>query len=56
MQLSRPAFALHPALFGKGRTRDSTVPRERAAMLSADFKLFATAFVAGFVFVSIMIG
>ena len=56
MQLSRPAFALHPTLFGKCRTRDTEVPRKRAAVLSADFKLFATTFVAGFVFVSMMIG
>jgi hypothetical protein len=56
MQLSRPAFALHPTLFGKGRARDTEVPRERAAVLSADFKLFATTFIAGFVFVSMMIG
>ena len=54
MQLSRPP--LHPTLFGKGRARDAKVPRERAAILGADVKLFATTFIAGFVFVSMMIG
>lgn len=56
MQLSRPAFALHPSLFGKGRVRDIAIPRERAVILSDDIKLFATTFVAGFLFVSMMIG
>jgi hypothetical protein len=56
MQLSRPAFALHPTLFGKARVRDTEPARERAAILSADLKLFATTFIAGFVFVSMMIG
>ncbi len=56
MQLSRPAFALHPTLFGRGQVRDGIVDNQRGAMLSADVKLFATTFIAGFVFVSIMIG
>jgi hypothetical protein len=56
MQLSRPAFALHPSLFGKGRVRDTAIRRERAVIPSEDIKLFATTFVAGFLFVSMMIG
>ena len=56
MQLSRPLFAPHPSLFGKGRVRDTALPRERAAIFSADIKLFATTFIAGFLFVSMMIG
>jgi hypothetical protein len=56
MQLSRPAFALHPTLFGKGRVRDTDVHRRDASTLGADVKLFATTFIAGFVVVSIMIG
>lgn len=56
MQLSRPAFALHPSLFGKGRVRDTATSRPRAVILSADIKLFATTFIAGFLFVSMMIG
>lgn len=57
MQLSRPAFALHPSLFGKGRAREiDEVPRPSEAVLSEDLKLFATTFIAGFLFVSMMIG
>lgn len=56
MQLSRPAFAPHPSLFGKGRARETALPRPKAAMLSPDIKLFATTFIAGFLFVSMMIG
>jgi hypothetical protein len=56
MQLSRPAFALDPKFFGKGRVRQLSTPRAAEPMLSADLKLFATTFLAGFVFVSILIG
>ena len=56
MQLNRPAIALHPSHFGKGRARDTAFPRPRAIILSSDLKLFATTFVAGFLFVSMMIG
>lgn len=56
MQLVRPAFAMDPRYFGKGRFWDlSRTPEQRAA-ISADVKLFATTFVAGFLFVSILIG
>jgi len=57
MQLGRPAFALHPKHFGKGRVRDlSPVDVVPLSALSADLKLFATTFVAGFLVVSILIG
>jgi hypothetical protein len=56
MQLSRPAFALDPKLFGKGRARELTSPLSTPVGLSADLRLFATTFVAGFLFVSILIG
>jgi hypothetical protein len=56
MQLARPSFAMDPKRFGKGRVRDLTIPCKAASTLSADVKLFATTFLAGFVFVSILIG
>lgn len=56
MQLVRPAFALDPKLFGKGPTRDLSKAVETESRLSADFRLFATTFVAGFLVVSILIG
>ena len=56
MQLIRPAFALHPTHFGKGGVRDLSAVEAPASTLSADFRLFATTFLAGFVFVSILIG
>jgi hypothetical protein len=57
MQLARPAFAPHPSLFGRGRIRD-LAPHDVSAApsaLAADAKLFATTFIAGFLFVSILI-
>jgi len=56
MHVARPAIALHPKLFGKGRMRELASSRAVATTLSADFKLFATTFVAGFLFVSILFG
>jgi hypothetical protein len=56
MQLARPAFALDPRLFGRGRRRDLGESAPAATSLSCDLKLFATTFVAGFLFVSILIG
>jgi hypothetical protein len=56
MQLIRPAFALHPTQFGKGRSRDLSPEIAPANALGADVRLFATTFVAGFLFVSILIG
>jgi hypothetical protein len=54
MQLARPVFAADPRSFGRGRSRDlSAAPA--AALLSDDVKLFATTFIAGFMFVSVLI-
>ena len=56
MQLARPAFAPHPSVFGRARLRE--LPAQPAAVPStfaADAKLFAMTFIAGFLFVSILI-
>jgi hypothetical protein len=54
MQLARPLFAADPRSFGRGRLRDLYVGPGTSA-LSNDLKLFATTFIAGFVFVSVLI-
>jgi hypothetical protein len=57
MQIARPVFALDPKRFGRGRTYEMpTSPTAAAIALSDDVKLFAGTFLAGFVFVSILIG
>lgn len=56
MQLARPAIAVDPRNFGRGRVREIEPVPTRAAALSSDFKLFATTFLCGFVFVSVLIG
>ena len=56
MQLVRPAFALNPRLFGRGRSRVLEAPAKQSLKLSDDFKLFGGTFLAGFLFVSILIG
>jgi hypothetical protein len=56
MQLVRPAFALHPKQFGKGRARVLAESDAPPLTLSGDVKLFATTFAAGFLFISILIG
>jgi hypothetical protein len=55
MQLARPAFARDSRAFGRGQTRVLHVRRDEWKP-SEDFKLFATTFVAGFLFVSVLIG
>jgi hypothetical protein len=55
MQLFRPAFAQHPLRFGRGPVRVIVGPVETAAHRWSDIKLFACTFVAGFLFVSILI-
>jgi hypothetical protein len=55
MQLARPVFAPDPRLFGRGRILDCSVAPRRVFAISDDLKLFATTFVAGFVFVSVLI-
>ncbi len=56
MQLNRPAFAPHPFRFGRGPVRRGARDVDARASLGDDLKLFATTFVAGFLFVSILIG
>ena len=56
MQLVRPPFASHPRRFGRGPVRAMAIAAEPRALLSDDVKLFAGTFVAGFLFVSILIG
>ena len=56
MQLARPSFATDPKRFGKGRVRELASARPGEWAISADLKLFATTFLAGFLFVSILIG
>ena len=54
MQLARPALAPDPRSFGRRRLRDLCVAQVPST-LSNDLKLFATTFLAGFVFVSVLI-
>jgi hypothetical protein len=57
MQLVRPAVATDPRLFGRGMIRNFGEPCSRhSTALSDDLKLFAATFIAGFVFVTILIG
>jgi hypothetical protein len=51
MYLVRPVIARHPASFGRASDRAAL-----ASGLGSDLKLFATTFLAGFLFVSILIG
>ena len=55
MHVVRPVFALHPKSFGRGpvRERDQTV---QTSGIVDDVKLFAMTFLAGFLFVSVLIG
>lgn len=55
MQFIRPAFAPHPRRFGKGQVRVLTMPSEPVWELTDDLKLFVATFLAGFLFVSILI-
>jgi hypothetical protein len=56
MQLARPAIAQHPFRFGRGPLREFAAPTVPARRISGDVKLFATTFIAGFVFASVLIG
>jgi hypothetical protein len=55
MQLDRPLVATHPCSFGRGRARVVSLSRTPWWHVSEDFRLFATTFVVGFVFVSVLI-
>jgi hypothetical protein len=52
MQLARPMFARDPRRFGRGVARELDAERTT----SGELKLFALTFIAGFVFVSVLIG
>jgi hypothetical protein len=58
MQLVRPPHAMHPRLFGRGRVRlmHEAAPGSGGLSIGPDLRLFATTFVAGFLFVSILLG
>ena len=59
MHFVRPAFALHPRRFGRGPAYTGEAVSRAAPLLpgiSEDVKLFAATFLAGFLFVSILIG
>ena len=56
MQLNRPAFAPHPFRFGRGPLRTAKECGDASPSLADDLRLFATTFLAGFLFVSILIG
>jgi hypothetical protein len=56
MQLARPAIAIDPRCFGRGRRLSDAPPSEPLLpAISADVKLFATTFLTGFVFVSVFL-
>jgi hypothetical protein len=56
MQRIRPAIAADPRAFGRGLGRESAVaPAAGRSQLAADLRLFATAFLAGFIFVSVFL-
>jgi hypothetical protein len=55
MQLARPAIAVDPRRFGRGQARGPEPARVPTSNFGSDLKLFATTFICGFVFVSILI-
>lgn len=56
MQLARPVIAANPRHFGRGPFRWDSLVAVPPRGISADLKLFAMTFAAGFLFVSILIG
>ena len=55
MHLGRPVIAAHPMGFGRGQMRVVEAEPAPAGMMN-DLKLFAGTFLAGFLFISILIG
>jgi hypothetical protein len=55
MAHARAAIATDPRLFGRSHMRALELHEARSWGLPDDFKLFATTFAAGFLFVSILI-
>ena len=56
MQLARSAIVANSRRFGRGPVRYLRAPEQTGPVLSDDIKLFAATFLAGFLFVSILIG
>ena len=55
MQLARPAIAIDPRRFGRGRQLDfGPAPAAPTVSLGDDVKLFLTTLAAGFIFVSVV--
>lgn len=54
MSLVRASIAIDPRRFGRGRVWQLSASNERVSW-SDDVKLFATTFMAGFVFVSLLL-
>lgn len=55
MQLARPAIAVDPRRFGRGRQLDLGSAPVAAPSISDDLKLFMTTLAAGFIFVSVIL-
>jgi hypothetical protein len=55
MQLARPAIAQHPFQFGRGIAREVEPTPVPAGSIGSNLKLFVTTFLAGFIFVSVLI-
>ena len=56
MQLARSILATNPRLFGRGPVRELEPSPKPEWRMSDDLRLSAATFVAGFLFVSILIG
>ena len=56
MQAFRPVFASHPMRFGRGPVRQLNEAEPAGPTVAGDIKLFAATFLAGFLFVAILIG
>jgi hypothetical protein len=56
MPLVRSSFAPRARSFGRGPVRALAAPLESCSAISDELKLFAATFLAGFLFVSILIG
>jgi hypothetical protein len=54
MQLARPLFALDPRRFGRGPVRVSQTV-DQSPSIAGDLQLFATTYIGGFIFVSILL-
>jgi hypothetical protein len=56
MQVTRRVLAADPRSFGRGPLRELEPAVAQAGVIHPDVKLFLTTFVAGFLFVSVLIG